>query len=89
MPFVLGVPTLGVPELLVILVIIIALFGASKIAGVGTALGSSIREFKKAVRDDEAVNSASTAESAQSGQSSQSPQVSMDGVESGGEQKAS
>jgi sec-independent protein translocase protein TatA len=46
---------LGVPELLIILVIIIAVFGASRLAGVGGALGGSIREFKKAVKDDDAV----------------------------------
>ncbi len=40
-------------ELLIILVIIIAIFGASRIAGIGAALGGSIREFKKAVRDEE------------------------------------
>ncbi len=46
---------LGPWELLIILAIVIALFGASKIAGIGAALGSSIREFKKAVHegDDE------------------------------------
>jgi len=38
-------------ELLIILVIIIAIFGASRIAGIGAALGGSIREFKKAVRE--------------------------------------
>ncbi|NJP07321.1 MAG: twin-arginine translocase TatA/TatE family subunit [Chloroflexaceae bacterium] len=45
-------PSLGPMELVIILVIIIALFGAGRIAGIGSALGSSIREFKKAVRDD-------------------------------------
>ena len=45
---------LGVPELLIILVIIIAVFGASRLAGIGGALGGSIREFKKAVKDDDA-----------------------------------
>jgi sec-independent protein translocase protein TatA len=44
---------LGVPELLIILVIIIAVFGASRLSGIGGALGGSIREFKKAVRDDD------------------------------------
>lgn len=44
---------LGVPELLIVLVIVLLLFGASRISGVGSALGSSIREFKNAVRDDE------------------------------------
>lgn len=43
---------LGVPELLIILLIVVVLFGASRLAGVGAALGSSVREFKKGVRDD-------------------------------------
>ncbi len=50
---VIAMPTIGVPELLVILVILIVVFGASRIAGIGGALGSSIREFKKAVREGE------------------------------------
>lgn len=46
---------LGVPELLIILVIVIAIFGVGKLAGVGGALGGSIKEFRKSVRDDEPV----------------------------------
>jgi sec-independent protein translocase protein TatA len=49
---------LQAPELLIILVIIIVLFGATRLRGVGGALGGSIREFKKAVRDDEAETKA-------------------------------
>jgi sec-independent protein translocase protein TatA len=45
---------LQAPELLIILVIIIVLFGATRLRGVGGALGGSIREFKKAVRDEDA-----------------------------------
>jgi sec-independent protein translocase protein TatA len=45
---------LGWGELLIILVIVIAVFGAGRLSGIGGALGSSIREFKKAVRDDDA-----------------------------------
>jgi sec-independent protein translocase protein TatA len=45
--------TIGVPELLIILAIVIVLFGASRLAGIGQALGSSIREFRRSVRDDE------------------------------------
>jgi sec-independent protein translocase protein TatA len=45
--------SLGPWELLIILAIVIAIFGASRIAGLGAALGGSIREFKKAVRDDD------------------------------------
>ncbi|MEF3274286.1 MAG: twin-arginine translocase TatA/TatE family subunit [Chloroflexus sp.] len=44
---------LGWGELLVILVIVVAIFGAGKLAGLGGALGSSIREFRKAVRGDD------------------------------------
>lgn len=50
-------PSLGVPELLIILVIVVVLFGASRLSGIGTALGGSIREFKKAVRDEETTDS--------------------------------
>jgi sec-independent protein translocase protein TatA len=55
---------LGPMELVIILLIVIAIFGASRIAGIGAALGSSIREFKKAVRDDDAPASSSSTHSA-------------------------
>ncbi|NJL05522.1 MAG: twin-arginine translocase TatA/TatE family subunit [Chloroflexaceae bacterium] len=51
---------LGPWELMIILLIVVALFGASRIAGIGGALGSSIREFKKAVNDDDAKPAATT-----------------------------
>ena len=44
---------LGVPELLIILVIVVLLFGASRISGVASALGGSIKAFKQAVRDED------------------------------------
>ena len=48
---------LGVQELVVILIIVIVLFGGSRLAGIGKALGTSMREFKEEVnrneRDDE------------------------------------
>lgn len=40
-------------ELLIILAIIIAIFGASRLAGIGAALGNSVRDFRRSVRDDE------------------------------------
>jgi sec-independent protein translocase protein TatA len=46
-------PTLpGGPELIIILVIVILLFGASRVADLGGALGKSIREFRTAVKDE-------------------------------------
>ena len=46
-------PQLGVPELLIILLIVLLVFGASRIKGVAGALCGSIKEFRHAVRDDE------------------------------------
>jgi sec-independent protein translocase protein TatA len=53
---------LGWGELLIILVIIIAVFGAGRLAGIGGALGGSIKEFKKAVRDEDAPKGEAKAE---------------------------
>ena len=44
---------LGTMEILLIVVLALVLFGGSKIAGLGKALGQSIREFKKEVKDDD------------------------------------
>ncbi len=44
---------IGVTEILLILVLALVLFGGNKLAGVGKALGQSIREFKKEVKPDE------------------------------------
>ena len=46
---------LGGWEWIIILVIVIILFGGSRLAGVGSALGQSIKEFRDAVssKDDE------------------------------------
>ena len=46
-------PGIGVPELLIVLVIILLIFGASRLTEVGSSLGKGIREFRKAVREDE------------------------------------
>jgi sec-independent protein translocase protein TatA len=44
---------LGMPELLVILVIIIFIFGTSRIASLGKGLGEGIRNFKKGIKDED------------------------------------
>ena len=43
----------SVPELLIILAIVVLLFGAKKIPDLAKGLGSGIKNFKKAVKDDE------------------------------------
>lgn len=37
----------GVPELLIVLVIVIVLFGGGKIARLGGELGTAVREFRR------------------------------------------
>ncbi len=43
---------IGMPELLVILVIILVIFGAGKLPQIGEGLGKGIRNFKKATTKD-------------------------------------
>ena len=38
----------GMPELIVILVIVMVIFGAGKLPEIGSALGKSIKNFKRA-----------------------------------------
>ena len=45
---------LGVPELLVLLVIALLIFGPSKLSELGKGLGEGIKNFKSAVKDGEA-----------------------------------
>ncbi len=42
---------IGMPELLVILLICLLIFGASKLPEIGRALGKTIREFKKGMKE--------------------------------------
>lgn len=43
---------LGAQELLLILIIVLVLFGGKKVAGIGKALGTSMREFREEVEKD-------------------------------------
>lgn len=49
---------IGMPELLVILVIIFIVFGAGKLPEIGTALGKGIQSFKKATRSPDKIGTA-------------------------------
>jgi sec-independent protein translocase protein TatA len=45
--------SLGVPELLIILLIVLIIFGASKLPQLGKGLGQGLRNFKDSVKSDE------------------------------------
>lgn len=53
---------LGWPELLIILVIVLLIFGGSRLKGLAKGLGESIREFKKAssaeIEEEDAITDA-------------------------------
>lgn len=44
---------IGVPELLIILAIVVLLFGVGRVGRLGKDLGTSIKEFRKAVNEDD------------------------------------
>jgi|YelNatPaOPRAMG01_1025707.scaffolds.fasta_scaffold101847_3 sec-independent protein translocase protein TatA len=45
-------PNLGAPELVLILLIVIIVFGAGRLPEIGSALGKGIRDFKKGLQDE-------------------------------------
>ena len=46
---------IGMPELLIILVIILIIFGVGKLPEIGSALGKGIRNFKKSVNENNEI----------------------------------
>jgi sec-independent protein translocase protein TatA len=44
---------LGLPEILIIAVIVILLFGVGRIGKIGGELGKGIKEFRSAVKDED------------------------------------
>ncbi len=44
---------LGAPELIIILIIVVLIFGAGKLPEIGGAVGKAIKGFKKSVHEPE------------------------------------
>ncbi len=53
-------PDIGAPELIIIAIIVLLLFGPGKAADLGGSLGKSIREFRKATHEDEPASTPAT-----------------------------
>ncbi|HBA55890.1 twin-arginine translocase TatA/TatE family subunit [Syntrophorhabdus aromaticivorans] len=47
---------LGMPELIIIMVIILLIFGAGKLPEIGGAVGKAIKGFKKSVREPDEID---------------------------------
>lgn len=46
-----GFGNIGIPGLILILIVLLLLFGPSKLPEIGKAFGTSLKEFKKATND--------------------------------------
>lgn len=44
-------PAMGMPEMLVIMVVVLLLFGSKRLPELARGIGKSMREFKKAAED--------------------------------------
>ena len=53
---------IGIPEALIIIVIILIIFGAGKLPEIGSVLGRSIASFRKATRRTDEIEIKPTAE---------------------------
>lgn len=47
-------PDIGIPELLIILVIVLVLFGGDRLTDIMKAMGQGVAEFRKGMRDEPA-----------------------------------
>jgi sec-independent protein translocase protein TatA len=57
-------PKIGVPELIIVLVILLLLFGAGRLSKIGRDLGQGIREFRGALGSGENQENAEEEEAA-------------------------
>jgi sec-independent protein translocase protein TatA len=47
---------LGMPELFIILIIVVVLFGATRLPEIGKGIGSAIKNFKKATSEPDEID---------------------------------
>ena len=62
---------IGFPELMIILVIIMIIFGAGKLPEIGSAFGNSIKNFKKSMKEAEEIQEATNLESTETDEGSE------------------
>ncbi len=44
-------PNLGTPELIIVLIIVLLVFGVGRVSKIGAELGQGIREFRKGIAE--------------------------------------
>ena len=50
-------PSLGFPELIVVLLIVVVIFGANRLPGLGRGIGSAIKNFKDEMKSKDELKS--------------------------------
>lgn len=50
-----GIGNIGVPQLIILLVVVMLVFGTKKIRGLGGDLGTAIRDFRKGMNETESA----------------------------------
>ena len=77
-------PQLGLPELIIVLVIVLIVFGASRLRGIGSGLGGAISAFRREVKEGREEEAQETPDSKEAPDSKESaaakapPQVNED-----------
>ncbi len=51
---------IGIPEILIVLVIVLIIFGANKLPEIGSGMGRAIKNFKKATNEPEEIDISGT-----------------------------
>ena len=67
---------IGFPELMIILVIIMIIFGAGKLPEIGSAFGNSIKNFKKSMKEAQEIQEATNLESTETSEGSEASEPS-------------
>ena len=67
---------IGFPELMIILVIIMIIFGAGKLPEIGGAFGNSMKNFKKSMKEAEEIQEATNLESTETSEGSEASEPS-------------
>jgi sec-independent protein translocase protein TatA len=58
-------PKIGLPELVIVLVIVLLIFGVGRLGKLGKDLGEGIREFRKGISSDEGEKKEEAGEAAE------------------------
>ena len=77
----------GIPELLIVLLIVLVFFGAGKLPEIGSALGKGIKGFKKSMEDGNPEESSQDQDKTESLEHNQGETIEGSTVEHKDEQK--